>query len=192
MIRINLLPQEFRKTEARNTRVPYVPLVILAGVLFLLLTFFFYADYLRVCSVQKGVKKEWTKLSPLMGELKTLENQVEVEMKGEQDFLEKNVLSAVPMTQILSWVSEFLPAGAWLTEFKVERKGEGYQLVLTGMVLPTRAQTGIEQVEEYCQKLKTKLSPQTSVALTTSRENKETTPGTEFTASLEWGATQKP
>ena len=192
MIKINLLPQELRKGKTNSTRIPYIPLVILAGVLFLLMTFFFYGDYLRARSAYKSVRKEWARLNPSLMQLKALETRVEVEMKGEKDFLEKNVLNTESMTRILFRVSEFLPPKGWLTELKAEREGEGCRLTLKGVVLASRTQTGIEQIEEYFQKLKTKLPPQTSVALTTSKEVKEKVAGTAFIADLEWGVTRKP
>ena len=84
------------------------------------------------------------------------------------------------------------PPKGWLTEFKAEREGGGCRLTLKGVVLASRTQTGIEQIEEYFQKLRTKLPPQTSVALTTSKNVKEKTEGTIFAALLEWGVTPKP
>lgn len=192
MIKINLLPQELRKEKKNATRIPYVPLVILVGVLFLLLTLFFYGDYLRARSAYKIVQKEWARLNPLMAQLKALENKIEIEMRGEKDFLEKNVLNTDSMTRILSWVGEFLPSRGWLTELAVEREGEGCRLVLKGVVLPSRAQTSIEQIEEYLQKMKAKLPPETVFALTTSRESSEKLGGTAFVAHLEWGIPKKP
>ena len=192
MIRINLLPQEFRKGKAGGVRIPYGPLAILAGVLFLLMTFFFYEDYLRARSAYQSVRKEWARLNPSLAQLKVLETKIEVEMKGEKDFLEKNVLNSESMTRILFWVSEFLPPKGWLTELKAEREGEGCRLTLKGVVLASRKQTGIEQIEEYFQKLRTKLPAQTSVTLTTSKEVKEKREGTAFVAHLAWGVTQKP
>ena len=192
MIKINLLPQELRKEKMNAMRIPYIPLVILAGVLFFLMTFFFYGDYLRARSAYESVRKEWARVNPSMAQLKVLERKIEVEMKGEKDFLEKNVLNTESMTQILSWVSEFLPPKGWLTGLKVEREGEGCRLTLKGVVLASRTQTGIEQIEEYFQKLRTKLPPHTSVVLTTSKEVKEKTEGTAFVANLEWGVTSKP
>ncbi len=191
MITINLLPQELRKMKKSATSIPYIPLVILAGVLFLLMTFFFYGDYLRARSAHKIVQKEWVRLNPFLAQLKALETRVEVEMKGGKDFLEKNVLNTESMTRILFWVSEFLPPKGWLTELKAEREGEGCRLTLKGVVLASRTQTGIEQIEEYFQKLRTKLPSQTAIALTTSKEVKEKVEGTAFVANLEWGVTQK-
>jgi len=192
MIKINLLPLELRKEKTNATRTPYIPLAILAGVLFLLLTFFFYGDYLRARSTYKRVRTEWSRLNPSMAQLKALENKVEVEMRGENNFLKKNVLNSEPITRILFWVSEFLPPKGWLTELKVERESEGCRLTLKGVVLASRTQTGIEQIEEYFLKLKSKLPPQTSVALTTSKDVKEKTGGIFFTAQLDWGTSAKP
>jgi hypothetical protein len=191
MIKINLLPQELRKGKASATRIPYVPLAVLAGVLFLLMTIFFYGDYLRARSAYKSVQKEWAALNPSMAQLKALETRIEVEMKGEKDFLEKNVLNTEPVTRMLLAASEFLPAKGWLTEFKAEREGEGCRLTLKGVVLASRTQTGIEQIEEYFRNLKTKLPPQTTVELTTFKESKNKTEGTAFNALLEWGVKQK-
>ncbi len=192
MIKINLLPAELRKRKKSTTRIPYIPLVILAGVLFLLMTFFFYGDYLKARSAYQSVQKEWTRLNPLMAQLKALETQVNVEMKGEKDFQEKNMLNTESMTRILVWVSEYLPPKGWLTEFKAVREEGGCRLTLKGVVLASRTQTGIEQIEGYFQKLRTKLPPQTSVALTTSKQINEKTAGTAFVADLEWGVTSKP
>ena len=192
MIKINLLPQELRKGKTSATRIPYVPLVILAGVLFLLLTFFFYGDYLRVRFAYKRVKKEWVVLNPSLVQLKSLETKIEVEMKGEKVFLEKDVLNTESMTRILSWASEFLPPKGWLTELRAEREGEGCRLTLEGVVLASRTQTGIEQIEEYFRKLKIKLPPQTSVAVITSKGIKGMPEGTAFVAHLDWGVVQKP
>ncbi|MFH1799294.1 MAG: hypothetical protein ABH891_00405 [Candidatus Omnitrophota bacterium] len=192
MIKINLLPQELLKGKSNATRIPYIPLALLAGVLFLLMTVFFYGDYLKARSAYEGVRKEWARLSPLMAQLKTLEQQVAVEMKGEKDFLETNVLNKEPITQILFWASDFLPPRGWLTELKVEREGGGCRLTLEGVVLASRTQTGIEQIEEYFQKLKTKLPLQTSVAVATSKRANEKTEGTIFVAQIEWGVTSKP
>jgi len=192
MIKINLLPPELRKEKANAMRIPYIPLAILAGVLFLLMTFFFYGDYLRARSAYARVQKEWSNLNPSMAQLKALETKIEVEMTGEKNFLEKYVLNTASMTQILYRVSEFLPPKGWLTELKAEREGAGCRLILKGVVLASRTQTGIEQIEEYFQKMKATLPSQTSVALTTSKEVKEKAGGTAFVAQLEWGVTPKP
>jgi hypothetical protein len=191
MIKINLLPEDLRKKQKGATRIAYKPFIFLAVVLFLLMTCFFYVDYLKARSAYKRVHQEWIRLNPLMGQLKALENKVETEMRGEKDFLEKNVLSTDPATRILSWASEFLPPKGWLTLLKFDRSGEGCLLNLQGIVLPSRAQTSVEQIEEYLQKLKAKLPPGTVLMLTTSKEVKEKQEGTAFTANFEWGVIKK-
>lgn len=167
----------------------YVPLGILFGVLFLLLTLFFYVDYLRVKFAFDGVYKEWKKLSPQMQELKALETRVEIEMRGEKEFFEKYVLNTTSIGRILQWISEYLPQGGWLTELKVEREGDGGKLVLQGVVLSVLAKTNIEQIEEYMGKLKEKL-PRGSFSLTTAKQDEKKSGGTAFTATFNWGNAQ--
>jgi len=192
MIKINLLPQELRKAKKSVNRIPYVPLAIMGGVLFLLLTLFFYSDYLHARSAYEDVHKEWLRLNPLMGQLKALEKKIEIEMKGEKEFLEKSVLNTESITQVLSWVSEFLPPKGWLTELLAERVGEGFRLTLKGVVLPSRTQTGIEQIEEYLQKLKKKFPAKATLMLTTFKQPASKGEGTAFSADFEWGLPSKP
>jgi len=191
MIKINLLPEDLRNSTKRSTRVPYIPLAILAGVLFLLMTCFFYLDYLKARSAYVRVQRDWVRLNPLMGQLKALEKKIEIEMRGEQEFLTNHVLNTDPTTQILFWISEFLPPKGWLTQLNFDRIGQGCSLSLKGVVLPSRAQTSIEQIEEYLQKLKAKLPPQTTLALTTEKEVKAQVEGTAFSANFEWGIIKK-
>jgi hypothetical protein len=60
------------------------------------------------------------------------------------------------------------------------------------VVLLSRAQTGIEQIEEYLQKLKKKLPPKATLILTTSKQPASKGEGTVFSADFEWGVTPKP
>jgi len=191
MIRINLLPQELREEKTGTSHVPYIPLAVLAGVLFLLMTFFFYGDYLRARSAYKSVKKEWADMNPSLAQLKAMESKVENEMKGEKEFLEENIFNTESMTRILMWVSEYLPPKGWLTGLKAEREVGGFRLTLKGVVLATRSQTGIEQIEEYFQKLRAQLPPQATLALTTAKDPKAQGEGTSFVANLEWKAAPK-
>lgn len=190
MIKINLLPLPLRRVKSKTPPVPYKPLGILAGVLFLLLTLFFYFDYLRARSTYATVSKEWKRLSPLMGQLKTLENKIEVEMRGEKEFLEKQVLNTQPITSFMIWASEFLPDKAWLTKFVATREGEGVRLTIQGVVFPSRTQTGIEQIETYLQKLKEKLPAQAELQLVTSKDAKQEE-GITFSSHFEWGVSKK-
>jgi hypothetical protein len=65
-------------------------------------------------------------------------------------------------------------------------------LTLEGVVTASRKQTGIEQIEEYFRKMRTKLPPQTSISVITSKEGKGKIEGTSFVAELQWGAGPKP
>ncbi len=186
MIKINLLPTELRMRKKIRLNIPYIPLIVLGVVLFLAITVILYIDFLATKSQYQKVQAEWQRLSPQMGQLRTLQSKVEVELKGEKDFLEKYMLSEAPMTQVLSWVSEFLPERGWLTEVKIQNEGDARQLVLQGIALPVRTKTSIEQIEEYLQKLKSKL-PESRLNLTTARQVSDEVEGTSFVATFDWG-----
>lgn len=191
MIKINLLPIELRKSNKKAVSLPYLPLVILAGVLFMLLTLFFYVDYLNARGAYAKVRKEWVRLSPLMAQLKSMEQKVDVEMKGEKDFLEANVLNTQPIARILMWVSEFLPLRCWLTNLEIERQGEGCRLGLEGVVFPANNRTGIEHIEIFLNEIKKQL-PAATLTFTTSKASTKDSEGTTFAANFEWGAVKKP
>lgn len=187
MITINLLPLEYRKAKKSTNALPYVPLAILFAVLFLLLTGFFFADYLKAKSAHEAVYNEWLQLRPQMQQLKALEAKVEMEMRGEKEFLEKHMLNTEPMTLILQRLSEYLPARIWLTELKLERIRAGGRLALQGVVLATSEKTGIEQIEDYMGKLKGAV-PKGSFSLTTAKQTeKDAKAGTSFSAVFDWG-----
>ncbi len=190
MIKINLLPLQLRKSKPSPTRIPYIPLAILAGGLFFIMTLFFYTDFLRARAAYARVHKDWMRMNPLMGQLKAMENRVEIEMKAEKDFLEKNILNTDSITNILDSVSKYLPERGWLTELKAEREGEGCRLMLQGVVLQSRTRTGIELIEEYLNKLKANFPAGAKFILTTSKDSK-TSDGVSFTANFEWGVVKK-
>jgi len=188
MITINLLPQEFRRTRKPTMAKPYLPLAILAGSLFMLLTLFFYADYLKAKGAYDSVYSEWMQFSPQMQQLKTLEQKVEVEMRGEKEFLERHVFNTDAMTRILQLVNDHLPQRGWLTELTLERaKTGGGNLVLQGVVLQTSARTGIEQIEGFLQELKSEY-PEMDILLTTAKVKEKNAVGTSFSAMMTWSA----
>ena len=187
MITINLLPLEHRSKKNAVNVMPYVPLAVLFGILFLLLAGFFFADYLKVKTAYDRISNEWGRVSPQMKELKALENKVEVEMRTEKEFLEKYVLNTQSMALVLQQISEYLPPKAWLTEVKLERMGDGGRLNLQGIVLPMHERTAIEQIEDYMKKLKENL-PKGSYTLTTAKQDTEgLKEGTFFSAVFDWG-----
>lgn len=190
MIKINLLPPQLRKQKTQTPRLPYIPVALLGAGLFFILTFFFYADFIRARSSYERLRQDWLRIGPTLSQLKAMENKVEIEMRGEKEFLEKYVLNTNSMTHLLESTSKFLPQRGWLTEFKAERDGEGCRLILQGVVLASPSMTGIEQIEEYLNKLKADLSPKTTLTLTTSKDSKKDE-GTVFTANFAWGMTQK-
>lgn len=186
MITVNLLPAEYKVSKRSVSFKSYMPLAFLFGSVFALMTVFFYLDYLKTSRVYDRVYKEWEQIKPQMNQLKALENRVEVEMRAEKDFLEKNILNVQPTAEVLQWISEYLPARAWLTDLKFERHIEGGRLLLQGAVFSMADKTGIEQIEAYMSSLKQKL-PSGEFSLTTAKQESGKAEGMSFTATFEWG-----
>jgi len=186
MITINLLPEEYREVKRPSSALPYISLAIQAGALFLLLTLFFYADYLKARRAYDSVYAEWIQFGPQMRQLKELEKMVEVDMKAEKDFLVTTVLNTDPVTRVLQAVSDHLPPHGWLTELKIERAGGGGKLNMQGIVLSAGAKTGIEQIESFFQEVKARF-PKADVTLTTSKVKDPKIAGTSFSTTITWG-----
>ena len=187
MIRINLLPQELRiKKKAPSRPIPYKTLAIGIGAIFFILTIFFYADYWKQKIQLQQLEKAWKTAGPQLTELKALEAKIEGELKNEKVFLDTRLLAELPMTWVMSWINEFLPDRAWLTELNLDREGTYQVLILQGVALPSRERTSIEQIESFLYQFQQKL-PHSRLALTTSKQTKDGQELMTFSARFEWG-----
>jgi Tfp pilus assembly protein PilN len=187
MIKINLLPAEFRTVQKTTQNVPVVKIAIGAGCAFAALTVFFYFDYLLSLNKLRGVRKEWQVIQPRSAELKGLEEEVEGRLKPEKVFLERFVTTERALAAFMTWVSEYLPETSWLTELKMERKGQGGDLFIKGLAIGSKEKSSIEEIESYLHQLKEKI-PDSNLSLTTTRQKIENTELTQFTANFNWGA----
>lgn len=186
MITINLLPQEFRIQEKKSTKVPVIPIAIASGIILAAITLFFYADYWSAKSKLAEINKEWQFVQPQSVRLQALQQEVENKLKPENVFLNSFVTADKPLTYMLTWASEFLPSTSWLTEFKLDRVGEGGRLYLKGLTLPSKEKSSIEFIEVYLHELKKKI-PDANLSLTTSRQRIKEVEVTQFIATFEWG-----
>ena len=186
MITINLLPEEFRVKQKSAETVPTKKLAIAGGILFGVLTLFFFFDFLMAQGRLKKLENEWAALQPKSRELTQLQDEVESSLKPEKQFMDKFVTSQKPLTSFLVWVSEYLPQTAWLTEITMGRKGEGGSFFVKGLAQPSKEKSSIEQIETYLHQLQEKV-PEANLSLTTTRQKIENFELTQFTANFEWG-----
>ena len=186
MIQINLLPNEFRVQSRALPNVPTLKLAIAGGVFFILLTAYFYVDFILASSRLKKIEAEWNKISPEAVVLQQLQAEVEGTLKQEKEFLERFATSPQPLTSILQWASEFLPQNSWLTEIKMEQDSKGSRFLIKGLSLSSKEKSSIESIEGYLHQLKEKM-PETKLSLTTTRETTGQTELTQFTAIFDLG-----
>lgn len=187
MIEINLLPEEFRIKENASAKVdiPALKLAIGAGVLLVLLTAYFYVDFLLSAGKLKKLEARWREVQPQALVLNRLQSEVEGVLKTERDFLKLFVTNERPLTHTLTWLSEFLPETAWLTEVKMQHNAEASNLVVKGLCLPTKEKSSIEHIEDYLHQLKQRMQD-AKLSLTTTRQIKDEIEVTQFVAVFDW------
>ncbi len=188
MISINLLPEEFRVQEKTTANLPLLKIAAVSGALFLLLTGFFYIDFLSASAKLKKTEKEWQRVEPESEKLKLLQQEVETVLQPERNFLSGFVTTEKPLTYFLAWTSEFLPKSAWLTEVQMTRRGEGGDFQVKGFALPSKEKSSIEEIETFLHHLKEKM-PEADLSLTTTRQTVYKTEVTQFIANFEWKGT---
>lgn len=187
MIRINLLPQEFRPKETVSYTGRYFKTAILAGVALTLLTLVFYVDFILSFGKLRRIEGDWKTSQPEYQKLTQLQKEVEGPLKQERQFMEQFVTTSRPLTSFLMWGSELLPDSAWLVELKLSRSKESGNFLIKGLSLPSKEKTSIEHIESFLQALKAKM-PDTRLALTTTRQEIDKVELTQFTAHFGWGA----
>ncbi|MBI3306215.1 MAG: hypothetical protein HYZ84_00210 [Candidatus Omnitrophica bacterium] len=185
MIRVNLLPEEFRIAEKKKPPIPYVKIAVGVGVLFVVLTGIFYLDYLVALAQRGQVQKQWLKIQPEALSLNQLRNDVEGVLKPEKEFFEKYVDTSTSLTNLMMWISQFLPETAWLTELKLEYNEKEVEFLVKGLCISTKDNSSIEQIEKYTQQLNSKI-PYAMLNLTTTRQEFEGQQLTQFIIQFSW------
>lgn len=186
MLSINLLPEEFRvKVKAPTPEIPALKIAVAAGVLFSIVTLFFYFDYLGSQGKLKKLDAEWKVVQPQAQELNNLKAELESTIKPESVFLKSFVTTERPLTQVLEWLSAQLPEAAWLTGVSLKHDAGKKTLVVQGLCLASKEQSSIEAIELYLHQLKESM-PETKLSLTTSRQIFENVELTQFTAVFQW------
>ena len=188
MILINLLPEEFRVKPQDPQQGKYLKVAAGVGVLVLLLTFYFYTDYLGVSGKIKSLDAKWQQVQPQSQELNALKTEVEGPLKDEQRFLQQFVTTQKPVTQLMIWASELLPDGAWLEEVSLGHDQGKVDFVLRGTCMNSKTKTSIEQIETYLQGYKQKI-PDAKLTLKTTRMDMGQIELTQFTANFDWSET---
>jgi Tfp pilus assembly protein PilN len=186
MIELNLLPIELRRKIKKQGEIPWMQIVIGVVCIVVLTTVWAYIDYLSQKKTLNELEKRWTSIQPQYQELTALQKSVEGPLKQEKDFMVQFVTSEKPLTNLISWGSEFLPEGVWLTELHLQRAGEVANVTIRGLALPAHKQSSIEQIELFLQKMREKM-PDSNLSLTTTRQMMDDFELTQFTAVFVWG-----
>lgn len=187
MILINLLPGEFREREPAYARTGLKPVHLrLAGAIFLGLTLILYVHYLISLKTLSGLKSGWASIYQDVQRVTQIRTGMDGGVRVESKFLKDYIRVSFPTTRILSAVSESLPDTVWLIELKVTRTPKENSLLLKGLSHPSRGHSSIHEIEKYLRELKNGFPPGTDLMLTTSRQQRDQTELTLFTAVFKW------
>ncbi len=187
MITVNLLPEEFRikKKKVSGPKPSYFKLAVGGGILFAILSLYFFGDFLFASARLKKLEGQWLTVKPQAAELTALQAEVDTTLKPEKDFLAGFVTTGNPLTYMMQWCSEFLPPSGWVSQLRLERKGEGGEILVKGYCLGNKEKSSIEQIEMFLHQMKEKM-PDAKLSLTTSRQKFEGVELTQFIATFVW------
>ncbi len=185
MIEINLLPPEFVLAKKEAAKPPYYQMALVGGILFFILTMFFYFSFLSGRDRLKKLDVEWQMIQPEYRVLTQLQKDLDGNVKVEKEFMQRFVTTQRPLTNVLGWLSEYLPSTAWLAEVRLGREGASENLFIRGLATPSRDRSSIEQIEEYLHQLKVQM-PDARLSLTTTRQKIEGNEITQFIANFTW------
>ena len=122
MIKINLLPQEFRKKgKSYLARIPKKEMVL--AVLGCLVLFHLFLISLTAMSTKrlKGFKKTWQELAPKRERLDGLKKQLG-EINARIPLFEQVIKNRVLWSEKLNQLSESIVSGVWLNELSLVTK----------------------------------------------------------------------
>lgn len=187
MIKINLLPPEFRvKTQSAETAQK--KMWFLGGAaLFLLITVYFYIHFLFLAAKLNAANSEWRVMEPQFREMSALRAEVEGQLQHEKTFMNSFATTERPLTPILVSVNRHIPNTGWLEQLQLKREGENAALLIKGVCFNSPDKTSIEHIENYLNLLKRDFG-KTDLTLTTTRKIIEGVEVTQFTAFFSWGA----
>lgn len=187
MILINVLPPELRRKGLSHAAWGGQRRLFRGlGLGFLVLTLFFYGQYLLSLRTYGQLQKRWQGLQGDIGRVNALRSELDTGVRQEKEFLETYVFASPPTTQLLQSVSLFLPNSVWLEELKVSRRPKDHTLLLKGFSLPSKETSSIRNIEKYLQSVKEVLPGDANVVLMTSRKQEQPFEVTLFTAVFKW------
>lgn len=188
MILVNLLPPDLRKETAGYAPLRRAPFIAkMGGVLFIVLTVIFYAQYLMDLRGLHLLQKRWGTIQRDVKRIDKIKTEMEgAGSNGEKDFIERYVVSPYSLTRILSSLSELIPDSIWLVEMRALRQPSANTLVLKGVSRALQGQSTVQEIERYLRALRERTPPGTNLVLTTTRQGQERAELTLFTAVFKW------
>jgi Tfp pilus assembly protein PilN len=157
MIKINLLPEEYRLVETRKRS--FSPQKILFSAFFFVLVASLY-QFFVYANIRQRIHQldlETAQLSEPSKEVEQLDQAINTKLVPEKSFLNQYVVPNFLVAEVLNVLSDALPESVWLSELNIRRDDGGIRLDVTGYSRITSKQIAVAQIQEYMNSVKTKL-----------------------------------
>lgn len=157
IIRINLLPVEYRLVEAKKRAVSPMLILWIVLVLVLLLTLFQFFEYAGVRRDLHRLNAEWAQLAGPNREADEVFKVLSEKLEPEKFFLERYVLSDFLIAEIMNTLSDVLSDNIWFSDLKATRNRDGFRLDITGYSQISSKQITVAQIQEFVNAVKSRM-----------------------------------
>lgn len=172
MIKINLLPTEFRLVEVKKSRFSPQSILILALIGFSVITLFQFFGYANVRGKLHGLKSEMAQVAQPSKEADELMQTISMKLEPQKNFLNQHVISNFFLAEIMNSLSDVLPDSIWFSDMTMKRNRDDFRLDLSGYSQITSKQIAVAQIQEYVNSIKSKLEGIINAALS-EKQSKE-------------------
>jgi len=154
VILINLLPQSLRVSERKKTELPYKQVVVGVFLIFFVVSIYNLFIFIRLREQHRDLEKKWAPLAQSSMQADRLEQELGTSILAEIDFYDSLVDPLLEAAQVMNFVSDLLPKGAWLVRFQFEREMKEMQTILNGLSEPSGKSSKLVEIQNFANALK--------------------------------------
>lgn len=157
MIKINLLPAEYRIVEVQQKKISPQFILLSIFFIFLLASLYHFFLYASIRGKAHHLDGKLSELSAPSKQADELNQTINAKLLPEKKFFAQNILASCLISEILNELSNLLPDSVWFSEFRFQRDKESILINLTGFSRITSKQIAVAQIQEYVNSVKSRL-----------------------------------
>lgn len=157
MIKINLLPIEFRQVEVKRKSFNLQTIFIASFFICLLIALIQIFVFIGVRSRLNQLNLDAAKFLEPSKQSDELNQNINSKLLPQKKFLESNILPSFLVAELMNVLSDALPESLWLSDLTIRRERDMVRLELTGYSRITSKQIAVAQIQEYVNLAKEKM-----------------------------------